>query len=52
MVADKGLVIGIIAQAGHGKDTCASVLGEEFGFARQALADELKMDIHLAFPSA
>lgn len=43
------LVIGIIAQAGHGKDSCADILREEFGFARQALADPLKMDIYEAF---
>lgn len=42
-------VIGILGQAGHGKDTCATILKEEFGFYRQALADELKKDIQIAF---
>lgn len=49
MKKGKGLVIGVVAQAGHGKDTCAAILREEFGFSRQAFADELKMDIHVAF---
>ncbi len=42
-------VLGIVAQAGHGKDTVAQVLWEEFHFARLALADELKKDIHVNF---
>lgn len=42
-------VVGILGQAGHGKDTCADILRDELGFCRLAFADELKMDIYKAF---
>lgn len=44
------IVIGIVAQAGHGKDTVAQILRGEFSFHRLALADELKSDIYENFP--
>jgi dephospho-CoA kinase len=39
-------IIGVVGQAGHGKDTVARMLVEEFGLMRLALADRLKSDLH------
>lgn len=44
-------VVGIIGRAGHGKDTCAQILKEIYGFQRIALADALKRDIQECFSS-
>lgn len=46
----KRLVIGLHGQQGSGKDTAADLLVEKFGFIKLAFAEELKREIHAAFP--
>jgi dephospho-CoA kinase len=38
-------VIGVVGQAGHGKDTVANIIVDKFQFERIALADRLKQDL-------
>jgi hypothetical protein len=38
-------VIGVVGQAGHGKDTVAEIIVRNFGLRRLALADRLKQDL-------
>lgn len=43
------MLIAMIGKAGSGKDSCAKILTEEYGFVRRALADPIRDIVQTAF---
>jgi len=46
---EASLLIAMIGKAGSGKDSCAKVLTDEFGFVRRALADPIRDIVQTSF---